>query len=403
MARELGTETKNVAGAITSMGIDDLISNLAGGIADGQAALDEKCMNLAVQMGDAQIEFGKIAGTDEPDLISLIELGFTPNFYQFVDTILEVRVSVSSQYEEEQDTTETQIDQQIDEKAKQEAYASQSRSSRSGYGYGYSGGYSVGWGWRGYGVGWGGSGYGYGYSGSNASQARRNSAEKSKSVKVNTVDAAFSSKYAYSVEGSSLIKTKIVPVPPPQVFEEAVRNKAQERKEWAKRFALLRFSKSLLPSLGDSSVKIAESIVPYKASVDDQGEDVFPDNTPEYNATNDIANSLTGLIEEYAKLGNDHWSVIENVDDRRLLDGIGDRLNDGTTNILSYYVKDSEDESNKIFDENANKEAFFKKMATIHEDLTKFKAKTDEIMERLPLTPEEEAAQQTETDTSDNA
>lgn len=139
MARDAGQEVKNVAGAITSMGIDELIFNMAKGIADGQARLDETCMALAVQMGDAQMEFGKIPGTDEPDLISLIELGFTPNFYQFVDTILEVRVSVSSQYEEEQETSTSELDQQVDEKAQQEAYSSQRNNNYASAGY--SGGY----------------------------------------------------------------------------------------------------------------------------------------------------------------------------------------------------------------------------------------------------------------------
>lgn len=81
-------EAKNVAGAITSMGLDELISNLAIGIAKGQMELDKVCMDIAQFMGDARVAFGKKPGSDEPDLISLIELGFTPNFYQFLDTIL---------------------------------------------------------------------------------------------------------------------------------------------------------------------------------------------------------------------------------------------------------------------------------------------------------------------------
>ena len=134
MASESSIETQKVAGAIASMGIDELIFNMAKGIADGQARLDQTCMDLAVQMGDAQIEFGKIQGTDEPDLISLVELGFTPNFYQFVDTILEINVSVTSQYEEEREVVKSEIDQQSEEKQSQSQYAYQRSNNYSGYG-----------------------------------------------------------------------------------------------------------------------------------------------------------------------------------------------------------------------------------------------------------------------------
>lgn len=373
MARDAGQEVKNVAGAITSMGIDELIFNMAKGIADGQARLDETCMALAVQMGDAQMEFGKIPGTDEPDLISLIELGFTPNFYQFVDTILEVRVSVSSQYEEEQETSTSELDQQVDEKAQQEAYSSQRNNNYASAGY--SGGYSVGWGRGGYGVGWGASSNRS--SGSSAASARSASTEKSKSVKVNTVDATFSSKYAYSVEGSSLIKTKIVPVPPPQVFEEAVRSKAKERKEWAKRFALLRFSKHLLPAIADSSVKVSENISTHIEDLINNKSSTFS-----YGEAEGFKISIESMNEEYQKLTSDHWAVIENIEDRRLLDNTFERLSDAGDSIFEYYTDDQSLKTDAEEDLKVD-------LPKHHEVLVRLKTKIDEIMKRLPLTPEE--------------
>lgn len=381
MAEESGVEAKNVAGAITSMGIDELIFNMAKGIADGQARLDETCMALAVQMGDAQIEFGKIPGTDEPDLISLIELGFTPNFYQFVDTILEVRVSVSSQYEEEQETSRTEVDQQIDERAQQQAYSNQRSNSSSGSGY--SGGYSVGWGWRGYGVGWGGSGYNYNNSSSSKSQGA--SSAKSKAVKVNTVDATFSSKYAYSVEGSSLIKTKIVPVPPPQVFEEAVRSKAKERKEWAKRFALLRFSKHLLPAISDSGIKAKDAMFLFIDA--DKVNDKLTDFS--YVAADEFKISVESMNEEYQKLTNDHWAVIEKVEDRRLMDNIFERLSNISQSVFDFF------DENKVLKAGADIETELEGvLQATCDDFDKLTTKIDEIMARLPLTPEELAKEE---------
>src|SRR5262245_29243227 len=93
-------EAKGIAGAMTSMRLDEMISNLAIGIARGQMALDQACMETAQFMSTAQVSFGKIPGSNAPDQVSLIELGFTPNFYQFVDTVLEMRVSVSTRFEE---------------------------------------------------------------------------------------------------------------------------------------------------------------------------------------------------------------------------------------------------------------------------------------------------------------
>ena len=37
------------------------------------------------------------------------------------------------------------------------------------------------------------------------------------------VSASFSSKYQYSAEGSSLMRTKLVPIPPPALLEERIR------------------------------------------------------------------------------------------------------------------------------------------------------------------------------------
>jgi hypothetical protein len=43
------------------------------------------------------------------------------------------------------------------------------------------------------------------------------------SMKATAVSASFASKYQYSAEGSSLIRAKLVPVPPPAILEERIR------------------------------------------------------------------------------------------------------------------------------------------------------------------------------------
>ena len=55
---------------------------------NGNFRLDENQRPVAIDMPGVRINFG---GGE----YSLLELGFTPTFYQFVDTIIEVKVSVS--------------------------------------------------------------------------------------------------------------------------------------------------------------------------------------------------------------------------------------------------------------------------------------------------------------------
>jgi len=42
------------------------------------------------------------------------------------------------------------------------------------------------------------------------------------------VDATYSAKYSYSAEGSSLLRTKLVPLPPPPILEERIRRLLDE-------------------------------------------------------------------------------------------------------------------------------------------------------------------------------
>ena len=101
-----------------------------------------------------------------PTRVSMLELGFAPVFYSFVDTIIEVKISISI-----------------------------SRSSSSTVNT-KSRGASFGWGWN---------------RGPRAS------------VSTSQVNATYSSKYSYTAEGSSLLRTKLAPIPTPPLLEERIR------------------------------------------------------------------------------------------------------------------------------------------------------------------------------------
>jgi len=213
----------------------DMIRDMAFAIADAQIALDENSIDVAEMMGglravreddgtvnfeDSRVFFGyqymtksdavkygaadaAVSGNDDlkdliedvtssaaasdevrvPTRVSMLELGFTPTFYQFVDTIIEVKIAISMSRTREQTTTRT---------ATREDKASNSRRSGGGILGSIFGG--------------------------------KRSRGNNSSVSTNQVDASYSSKYSYSAEGASLLRTKLTPIPPPAILEERIRD-----------------------------------------------------------------------------------------------------------------------------------------------------------------------------------
>ncbi len=138
----------SVLDTLGEMPIAPLITSLAKGIAEAQLALDQVSMRVAVMMAGAADRDRVFIGKRS---YSLLELGLTPTFYQFTETVLEIKVSVSMQ---------------LGGKAGADKF----------------------------------------------------------SQRVLPVDATMSSKYQYNVEGSSSVRTKLMPVPLPPMFEEQVRD-----------------------------------------------------------------------------------------------------------------------------------------------------------------------------------
>lgn len=111
-----------------------------------------------------------------PRRMSMMELGFTPTFYQFVDTIIEVKISIK--YTQEGQSTVSSTNTRN----------SASANLRIGFGR----------------------------------------AKAGRSISTSQVNATYSQKYSYSAEGSSLLRTKLVPIPPPVVLEDRIRRMMEE-------------------------------------------------------------------------------------------------------------------------------------------------------------------------------
>lgn len=155
----------------------DMIRQMAFAIADAQVDLDEASVKVAqlmsgqeitVQNDDGSTSKQKTTVLFDGDEVSMMELGFSPTFYQFIDTIIEVKIAIKITREH--------------------------TSTRK-----YSG-------------------------------TRRTFSIGRGGIRITStpVDATYSSKYTYSAEGSSLLRTKLVPVPAPAILEERIRALIEE-------------------------------------------------------------------------------------------------------------------------------------------------------------------------------
>jgi len=148
---------------LNAMPFDEMIASMGTGIAEAQRKLDEISFEITKMMSGTEAKY-RIRLSDSADArtYSLLELGFAPTFYQFVDTVLEVKVAFSMSSE-----------------------TSNSGSEREKY-----------------------------------------------QAKSTPVDATYSNRFQYPVEGSSVMRTKLVTVPPPGLLEGRVRElvEAEQRR-----------------------------------------------------------------------------------------------------------------------------------------------------------------------------
>ena len=131
-----------------------------------------------VAYGDLIISGG--SGTDTavlelPRRISMLECGFTPTFYQFVDTIIEVKISIKY----------------TQDGSYNNAVETSNKTTRGRLGF-----------------------------------FRR--LKSGASVQTSQVNASYSQKYSYSAEGSSLLRTKMVPIPTPPALLDRVQRMMDE-------------------------------------------------------------------------------------------------------------------------------------------------------------------------------
>ena len=185
MPRDIAAETLKVGNALASVKIDQMILNLAKGIAWGQYELDKVGVDITKMMGAP----GMVTIGDEE--LSMLEAGFVPSFYHFVDTILELKMEVNIR---EEVKSSTSVSEKVSRASETETSVDVATKTTVD-GFFVSAEVSTKFGYR----------------------------NKSTSAYSRTVDAKHSQTYSQDLSATSLMRTKLVPVPAPELLVERIR------------------------------------------------------------------------------------------------------------------------------------------------------------------------------------
>lgn len=160
----------NVGQQLLNVPFPQMVYELASSVARAQMELDRETVEILKEMGDKSImsvelpfvyydKNNKIV--QDKTVTSMIGAGFQPTFYQFAETIIEVKMAI------------TATSQETSEGKKTESFVNFNRMRRT-------------------------------------------------FITATPVDASYSNKYNYSQEGSSFIRTRLVPVPPNTIIQRRV-------------------------------------------------------------------------------------------------------------------------------------------------------------------------------------
>jgi hypothetical protein len=173
----------NVGHELLDVPFPAMIFNMANAIAKSQMALDMGSIEIMRVMGDKKKApvflpmvnvgpDGKLIDTGEDGETnletSMIGAGFQPTFYQFVETIIEVKMTIKM-------TEDTE-------------YTREEKSKRTSIGFSLFRGFSI---------------------------------------TTTPINSTYTNSYNYSVEGSSLLRTRLVPLPPNTFVQRLLDMKAQ--------------------------------------------------------------------------------------------------------------------------------------------------------------------------------
>lgn len=187
--------------ALMEVPVGDFIQRLGIGIAEAQLRLDQMAVRVAAMLSDARVEFRDAQGKTSSK--SLLELGFTPTFYHFSETELEVRMTISIKVEE---SFKFGLSANVGNDAGSIAQA----AGNAAAGNAAAGGNAA-----------GGAPPPPAPSPAPAGGDRRAVAFGA------AINVEYHRKYGFEMSGSSMVRTKMIAVPAPGPFLEALREQAR--------------------------------------------------------------------------------------------------------------------------------------------------------------------------------
>jgi len=182
-------ESSNVGQELLNVPFAEMVYELGNAIASAQTALDSNSMKILQRMGDAEnypvyipcFDVGADGRLFEEDdegnkqniKTSMIGAGFQPTFYQFAETIIEVKMTIRFEH---QKSYENNKQGNVTTKTKKNGFLGLFGSTKT---------------------------------------------------TTTPINATYTNKYNYSAEGTSLLRTRLVPVPPNTVIQKFIDLKAQ--------------------------------------------------------------------------------------------------------------------------------------------------------------------------------
>ncbi len=152
------------AAALEAVELGHMVSSVARSVAEAQMGLDLNALRSTAALAGVQVELNG-------ESVSLLALGLMPSFYQFAETVIDIKVSISMTEEQSKETKTSKSSSKTESKTEVDV--------------------SIGW-----------------FSASV-------STTETTTTTATSVDARFASRFQYSVEASSALTTRLVPVPPP--------------------------------------------------------------------------------------------------------------------------------------------------------------------------------------------
>jgi len=176
----------------------EMIKEMAFAIAEGQQALDMNSIQVAQTLAEIELPIGsvilaieqpvddegnptgppKLATNDDP--MNLLTYGLEPRFYEFTESIIEVKMTISMKVER---SVENKYGRKFEFTNKTKFSGSYSSSGIASLLFG---------------------------------KAKAKVSNETSVAYTSTYNATYSSKYSFKEEGTSLLRTTLKPVPPPQ-------------------------------------------------------------------------------------------------------------------------------------------------------------------------------------------